>query len=83
MSDGEPVLPRFIREVGCVDDMVTTFRILPAAAWRAASLDSWFLPYHLVSLYLRLPDDVSQVSVSPIAYNGFFGKLHSFRGVNQ
>ena len=75
MSDVEPVFPRFIREVGCVEHVVATLRILSAAAWRTASLDSWFLPYHLVSLYLRLSDDVSQVSVSPIAYNRFFGKL--------
>ena len=75
MSDFESFSSSLVREIVGVDYVATTLRITTAAAWGASSLECPLLPYNLVLLYLRLAYQVTKISVSSIADDGFFCKL--------
>ena len=75
MPDFESFSSSLVREIVSVDYMATTFCIAPATARGAASPEYRLLPYHLVLLNLRLAYQVTKISVSSIADDGFFCEL--------
>ena len=75
MPDFESFLSGLVREIVGVNYVVTTLCIGPAAAWGASSLEYPLLSYNLVLLDLRLANQVTKISVSPIADDWFFCEL--------
>ena len=75
MPDFESFSSSLVREIVSVDYVATTFCIASATAWGAASPECRLLPYDLVLLNLRLANQVTKISVSPIADDRFFCKL--------
>ena len=75
MPDYEPYLSGLVREVVGIDYVVTTLCIRSATAWGASSLEYPLLPYNLVLHNLRLAYQVTKISVSSIANDGFICKL--------
>ena len=72
MSDFESFSSSLVSEIVGVDHLVATFRVGSAAAWGASTLERRFLPYYPVLLNPRLANQVTKISVSSIADDGFF-----------
>ena len=78
MPDFESFSSSLVREIVSVDYVATTFCIASATAWGAASTECRLLPYNLVLLNLRLANQVTKISVSSIADDGFFCEFLAF-----
>ena len=72
MPDFESFSSSLVREIVGVDYVATTLCIVSATAWGAASPECRLLPYNLVLLNPRLANQVTKISVSSIADDGFF-----------
>ena len=72
MPDFESFSSSLVCEIVGVDYVATTLCIGSATAWGASSLEYLLLPYNLVLLNPRLANQVTKISVSSIADDGFF-----------
>ena len=72
MPDFESFSSSLVREIVGVDYVATALCIGSATARGASSLECRLLPYNLVLLNPRLANQVTKISVSSIADDGFF-----------
>ena len=78
MSDFESFSSSLVGEIVGVHHLVAAFRVGSAAAWGASTLECRLLPYYPVLLNPRLANQVTKISVSSIADDGFFCEFLAF-----